>query len=69
MSGYPGAFIADENRTPFGLGWEYRRRDWDSSKCPFPPESDESQAFLCGYKSFRCSDRKVDDAMLRDFRH
>ena len=60
---YPGRMIADEDRTPFDLGWEYARRGWGAERCNF--RGDKLREFLEGMRKFTCSDPAVDEAMLR----
>ena len=31
---YPGLTIRDEDRSAFGLDWEYHRRGWSPDNCP-----------------------------------
>jgi len=62
--GYPGRTIKDQDRSPFGLGWEYRRRGWTQDRCPLPP-GDRREDFRHGHEAFRCSDRRANQAMLR----
>ena len=61
---YPGRTIADEDRSPRGLGWEYRRRGWNASKCQLVDIGDRDE-FIRGYDKFVCTDTKVNQAMLR----
>ena len=61
---YPGRTIADEDRSPRGLGWEYRRRGWAAKRCPLENIGDRDE-FIRGFDSFVCTDPKVNAAMLR----
>lgn len=64
----PGAVLKDSERTRFGLGWEYARRRWDferfKNRCPNTSEEEQDE-FLDGFVRFKCSDDKVNQAMLR----
>ena len=60
---YPGRMIADEERTAFGLGWEYARRGWSPDQCPLVAPAKICD-FLAGYQQFKCQDPKVSAAML-----
>ena len=60
---YPGRQLTDAERSPRGLGWEYRRRKWDRSRCPFKSFEKISE-FSHGYDNYVCEDAKIDDAML-----
>lgn len=59
----PGRQIPDSRRSPRGLGWEYRRRKWSPSRCPFTDPEDRAE-FMYGYEHFVCSNPDVDEAML-----
>lgn len=59
---YPGRILKDEERLPFGLGWEYARRGLELEDCPF--NDSRSIKFTEGFEQFRCSDRKTNKAML-----
>jgi len=61
---YPGRTIPDEERSPRGLGWEYARRKWDRSRCPLKGVEDRHE-FAHGYDNFVCTDKRVNEAMLR----
>ena len=60
---YPGRKLPDEQRTAFGLGWEYARRGWSPDICPLKDSSDICD-FLDGYTHFVCNDPKVSAAMI-----
>ncbi len=61
---YPGRLIPDEQRSPFGLGWEWARRRWCLTK-PLPfGNVEKRREFIHGYNAFQSSDPKVDEAML-----
>jgi hypothetical protein len=60
----PGRVTEDKDRSPFGLGWEYARRDWSED----PPEFLEPrhhEAFRRGYAAYCCLDQAIDKAMLK----
>lgn len=61
---YPGRTIADQDRSPRGLGWEYARRGWDCDRCPYS-DPEWTREFMYGFDHYICSDPKVDEAMLR----
>lgn len=60
---YPGRTIRDEDRSPLGLGWEYRRRGWKRGQCPLP-RADWDEFFL-GYDEFICTNPEANEAMLK----
>jgi len=60
----PGRTIPDKDRTPLGLGWEYARRGWCRSKCPFADEK-RRREFYQGWDDFVCSNPETNEAMLR----
>lgn len=60
----PGVMVKDEERTPFGLGWEFRRRGLKPKNCPFK-DQESVRKFNEGYQKFICSDYQVNKAMLR----
>lgn len=64
LGDYPGRMIKDKERLPFGLGWEYRRRQWNQKLCPYDDERRIAE-FAAGYKAYVCTNAKVDAAMLR----
>ena len=65
LDDYPGPMVKDSERLPFSLGWEYRRRGIDALKCPLK-DRDRIADFTDGYRRFRCSDKRVNDAMLKN---
>lgn len=65
IADYPGRILDDSERTPFGLGWEYARREWPGNAPAWVLRSKERTAEFCdGFKRFVCSDRNVNQAML-----
>ncbi len=62
---YPGRYLKDEDRSAYGLGWEYRRRGLPADDCPFKDEKRINE-FMAGYRVFQCSDDKCTKAMLQD---
>ena len=62
---YPGVQFPDSKRTPFGLGWEYKRRGLSITECPFITGSKEAIAFEEGFKVFHCNNPKTNVAMVR----
>ena len=61
---YPGRQIPDNKRSPRGLGWEYRRRDYARNRCPFGTERHRLE-FFHGYDNFVCTNPDVNEAMLK----
>lgn len=59
----PGRTIADDDRLPFGLGWEHRRRKWRPRPELFQKKEDRRD-YLRGYRSYKCSDSRVEIAMV-----
>lgn len=47
--------VRDSDRSAFGLGWEYRRRERPLIDNPFPPESQRAQWFEEGWREFKHS--------------
>lgn len=65
LADYPGRMLDDSERTPFGLGWEYARREWSDVAPAWILRSESRTAeFFEGFKRFVCSDRNVNKAML-----
>lgn len=60
--------LKDEQRSYFGLGWEYARKGEKRSKNPFPKYSYAFDQFFDGYNSFRKSETSdysiVDNSVL-----
>ncbi len=56
---YPGRQIKDSERSPFGLGWEHKRRGLK----PDPPYM-QYPAYMQGWGEFHCLDEKSNRAML-----
>lgn len=60
---YPGRQISDEDRSPLGLGWEYRRRGWSQDLCPLTGKENRL-LFAQGFHSYVCSNPRSNAAML-----
>lgn len=51
-------YLTDEERCPFGLGWEYKRRGRPLDDCPFKPGTRRYEEFVEGFQQFICTDHK-----------